>query len=65
MSEPEGRVAATATPDTGPPPGSADPAVAVPATAAEVIHASPDDQTSQPIGNAGARVACAALTPLP
>jgi superoxide dismutase, Cu-Zn family len=30
-----------------------------------MIHASPDDQVSQPIGNAGARVACAALTNLP
>ena len=26
-----------------------------------VIHASEDDQTSQPIGNAGARVACSAI----
>jgi len=25
------------------------------------IHASPDDHTSQPIGGAGARVACAAI----
>jgi Cu-Zn family superoxide dismutase len=33
--------------------------------AALVIHASPDDQTSQPIGNAGARIGCAALTQLP
>lgn len=30
-----------------------------------VIHAAPDDHASQPIGNAGARIACAALTPLP
>ena len=28
---------------------------------AVVIHASPDDQMSQPIGGAGARVACAAI----
>jgi Cu-Zn family superoxide dismutase len=33
--------------------------------AALMIHAAPDDQRSQPIGNAGARIACAALTPLP
>ncbi|HYD88495.1 MAG TPA: superoxide dismutase family protein [Vitreimonas sp.] len=33
--------------------------------AALLIHASPDDQVSQPIGGAGARIACAALTPLP
>ena len=30
-----------------------------------VIHAGPDDQQSQPIGGAGARVGCAALTQLP
>jgi len=30
-----------------------------------LIHAGPDDQVSQPIGGAGARIACAALTPLP
>jgi superoxide dismutase, Cu-Zn family len=30
-----------------------------------LIHAGPDDQTSQPIGGAGARIACAAITPLP
>ncbi len=29
--------------------------------AALVIHASPDDHTSQPVGNAGARVACGVL----
>ncbi|MBY0565022.1 MAG: superoxide dismutase family protein [Hyphomonadaceae bacterium] len=28
-----------------------------------VIHAAPDDHMSQPIGGAGARIACAALTP--
>jgi len=28
---------------------------------AVVIHASPDDHASQPIGGAGARVACAAI----
>lgn len=33
--------------------------------AALVIHANPDDQASQPIGNAGNRIACAAFTPLP
>lgn len=30
-----------------------------------VIHAGPDDHVSQPIGGAGARIACAALTSLP
>lgn len=30
-----------------------------------LIHAAPDDQTTQPIGGAGARIACAAITPLP
>jgi len=30
-----------------------------------LIHAGPDDQTSQPIGGAGSRIACAAITPLP
>jgi superoxide dismutase, Cu-Zn family len=33
--------------------------------AALLIHASADDHRAQPIGNAGARVACAALTPPP
>ncbi|MEZ5995933.1 MAG: superoxide dismutase family protein [Hyphomonadaceae bacterium] len=33
--------------------------------AALLIHANADDQRSQPIGGAGARIACAALTPLP
>jgi Cu-Zn family superoxide dismutase len=33
--------------------------------AALLIHSATDDHASQPIGNAGARVACAALTPLP
>lgn len=33
--------------------------------AALVVHANPDDQTSQPIGGAGPRIACAALKPLP
>jgi Cu-Zn family superoxide dismutase len=30
-----------------------------------VIHAGPDDHVAQPIGGAGARIACAALTALP
>jgi superoxide dismutase, Cu-Zn family len=30
-----------------------------------IIHAGPDDQVRQPIGGAGDRIACAALTPLP
>lgn len=30
-----------------------------------LIHAAADDHVSQPIGGAGARIACAALTPLP
>lgn len=30
-----------------------------------LIHADVDDHVSQPIGGAGARIACAALTPLP
>ncbi|UPT61278.1 MAG: superoxide dismutase family protein [Hyphomonadaceae bacterium JAD_PAG50586_4] len=33
--------------------------------AALMIHAGADDQSSQPIGGAGARIACAALTQLP
>jgi superoxide dismutase, Cu-Zn family len=33
--------------------------------AALLIHAAADDHSSQPIGNAGARIACAALTPSP
>jgi Cu-Zn family superoxide dismutase len=30
-----------------------------------VIHAGPDDQVTQPIGGAGARIGCAALTRMP
>jgi Cu-Zn family superoxide dismutase len=33
--------------------------------AALLIHANPDNQRDQPIGGAGARIACAALTTLP
>ena len=34
-----------------------------PKGAALIVHASPDDHATQPIGGAGARVACAALRP--
>lgn len=30
-----------------------------------VVHAAPDDHSAQPIGNSGARIACAALTTTP
>ncbi|MGE0533253.1 MAG: superoxide dismutase family protein [Hyphomonadaceae bacterium] len=33
--------------------------------AALVVHANVDDQVSQPVGGAGARLGCAALTPTP
>jgi len=33
--------------------------------AALIIHANRDDEMTQPIGGAGARIACGALTPLP
>jgi superoxide dismutase, Cu-Zn family len=33
--------------------------------AALIVHAFADDHQTQPIGGAGERVACAALTPLP
>ena len=42
-------------------PGTSRPALLGPAGAAVVIHASPDDYTTQPIGGAGARIACAVL----
>lgn len=45
------------------PHGHHDAALLGPQGAALVIHANADDHQSQPIGNAGARVACAALKP--
>lgn len=38
------------------------PALLGPNGASVIIHANPDDYTSQPIGGAGARIACASLT---
>ncbi len=42
-------------------PGAGRPALLGPSGSAVVIHANPDDYTTQPIGGAGARIACAAL----
>lgn len=42
-------------------PGADRPALLGPDGAALVIHASPDDYTTQPIGGAGARIACAVI----
>lgn len=42
-------------------PGTGRPALLGPQGAAVIIHANPDDYSTQPIGGAGARIACAAL----